>query len=273
MEQLRLTPIMFELGARPHPPRALYRSYLAQSDVFVGIYWQRYGWVAPDMEISGLEDEFLLSTGMPRLDLREATGAGDGAAARRRCSAASRARTARPTSRSATPAELHDLLLDDLAVLLDGAVRRRSRRRPAPERRTSNLPAPTSTFLGREAGSRRVSAHCSATTTSGSSRSPDRAGPARPDWRSRPARAQVDRFDDGVFFVDLSAEREPDEVFAAIGALLGHRVATTEASAAGRAASVTCATASAAPRARQLRTGRSSAGAGVVELLAALPVG
>ena len=58
---------MFELGARPHPPRALYRSYLEQSDVFVGIYWQRYGWVAPDMEISGLEDEYVLSAGMPRL--------------------------------------------------------------------------------------------------------------------------------------------------------------------------------------------------------------
>jgi len=67
VEQLRLTPVLFELGARPHPPRALYRSYLEQSDVFVGIYWQRYGWVAPDMEISGLEDEMLLSTGMPRL--------------------------------------------------------------------------------------------------------------------------------------------------------------------------------------------------------------
>ena len=45
VEQLRLTPILFELGARPHPPRALYRSYLAQSDVFVGIYWERYGWI------------------------------------------------------------------------------------------------------------------------------------------------------------------------------------------------------------------------------------
>ena len=67
IEQLRLAPVMFELGARPHPPRALYRAYVDQSDVFVGLYWQRYGWVAPDMDISGLEDEFLLSEGMPRL--------------------------------------------------------------------------------------------------------------------------------------------------------------------------------------------------------------
>ena len=47
IEHIRLTPVMFELGARAHPPRDLYRAYLAQSDVFVGIYWQRYGWVAP----------------------------------------------------------------------------------------------------------------------------------------------------------------------------------------------------------------------------------
>jgi hypothetical protein len=45
--RLRLVPVMFELGARPHPPRQLYRSYLAQSQVFVGVYWQSYGWVAP----------------------------------------------------------------------------------------------------------------------------------------------------------------------------------------------------------------------------------
>lgn len=43
IERLRLSPVMFELGARPHPPRELYRAYLDQSHVFVGIYWQRYG--------------------------------------------------------------------------------------------------------------------------------------------------------------------------------------------------------------------------------------
>ena len=64
---LRLTPVMFELGARPHPPQELYRAYLAQSDVFIGLYWQRYGWVGPGMDISGLEDEFQLSQAFPRL--------------------------------------------------------------------------------------------------------------------------------------------------------------------------------------------------------------
>jgi predicted ATPase len=64
---LRLTPVMFELGARPYPPQELYRAYLAQSDVFVGLYWQSYGWVGPGMDISGLEDEFQLSHAYPRL--------------------------------------------------------------------------------------------------------------------------------------------------------------------------------------------------------------
>jgi predicted ATPase len=65
--RLRLVPVMFELGARPHPARQVYRAYLAQSQVFVGVYWQSYGWVAPGEQISGLEDEYLLSEGLPRL--------------------------------------------------------------------------------------------------------------------------------------------------------------------------------------------------------------
>ena len=64
---LRLTPVLFELGAQSHPPRELYRAYLAQSDIFIGLYWQRYGWIGPEMDISGLEDEFRLSVSMPRL--------------------------------------------------------------------------------------------------------------------------------------------------------------------------------------------------------------
>src|SRR5260370_23881937 len=61
--QLRLTPVLFELGARPYPPRDLYRAYLEQSDIFIGIYAGSYGWVGPSMEVSGLEDEYRLSAG------------------------------------------------------------------------------------------------------------------------------------------------------------------------------------------------------------------
>src|SRR6202161_4079433 len=51
--RLRLVPVMFEFGARPHPPRELYRAYLAQSQVFIGIYWQSYGWGAAGAQIFG----------------------------------------------------------------------------------------------------------------------------------------------------------------------------------------------------------------------------
>jgi predicted ATPase len=67
IERIHLTPVMFEAAARAHPPRDLYRAYLAQSDVFVGIYGARYGWIAPGADISGIEDEYRLSAGMPRL--------------------------------------------------------------------------------------------------------------------------------------------------------------------------------------------------------------
>jgi hypothetical protein len=65
--RLRLVPVMFELGARPYPPRAVYHQYLVQSQIFVGIYWQSYGWVGPGEQVSGLEDEYRLSAGLPRL--------------------------------------------------------------------------------------------------------------------------------------------------------------------------------------------------------------
>ena len=67
--KLRLAPVMFESGARPHPAQELYKSYLAQSQVFIGIYWKSYGWVAPGMQVSGLEDEYNLSRQDSPVDL------------------------------------------------------------------------------------------------------------------------------------------------------------------------------------------------------------
>ena len=67
IERLALAPVMFELGARPHPPRELYRAYLDQSDIFVGVYWEQYGWIAPGEVVSGLEDEWNLAPEIPKL--------------------------------------------------------------------------------------------------------------------------------------------------------------------------------------------------------------
>jgi predicted ATPase len=218
VEQLRLSPIMFELGARPHPPRTLYRSYLAQSDVFVGIYWQRYGWVAPDMDISGLEDEFVLSKGMPRLVYvkRPAPEMEPRLAEMLRGLEGEDSVSYKPfTDVNA----LRDLLLDDLAVLLterfDAVPAATVANAPS-----SNLPASLSTFLGREGALDELAVlldddRIRLVTLVG----PGGTGKTR--LAVEAARAQVDRFEGGVFFVDLSAEREPDEVFAAIGRTLG----------------------------------------------------
>src|SRR5260370_15118478 len=67
IEQLRLVPVMFESGARPHPAQAGYKAYLEQSDGFLGLFWQRYGWVGPGLTVLGLWDEFPLCSRLPPL--------------------------------------------------------------------------------------------------------------------------------------------------------------------------------------------------------------
>ena len=114
---LGLTPVMFELGARPHPPRELYRAYLAQSDIFIGVYWQRYGWIGPDMDVSGLEDEFRLSASMPRL-LYLKTPAPDREARLTAMIAELQAKGTVSYRSFRSPRELGRLARDDLAVLL-----------------------------------------------------------------------------------------------------------------------------------------------------------
>src|SRR5258707_6818095 len=61
--RLRLVPVMFELGARPHPPRQVYPSYLSPSPGFVGVYWQSSGWGAAGQPVSRLSHGNLLATG------------------------------------------------------------------------------------------------------------------------------------------------------------------------------------------------------------------
>ena len=70
VRSLNHDPILFEdVGARPHPPREVYKMRLEESHVFVGVYRDSYGWIAPDMTISGIDDEFEIATqrGMDRL--------------------------------------------------------------------------------------------------------------------------------------------------------------------------------------------------------------
>lgn len=215
--QLRLTPVMFEIGARAHPPRALYRSYLDQSDVFVGIYWQRYGWIAPDMEVSGLEDEWLLSDGMPRLLYvkRPAPEIEPRLAEMLDRVQAEDIASYKPFS---SVDELHDLLLDDLAVLLterfDGA-REAPVPRPSSDPARAALPAQTSSFVGREAEVDDVRAlladdQVRFLTLSGP------AGTGKTRLAIQAVGEEAGRYPDGVHFVDLSGEREVDGALEAV---------------------------------------------------------
>jgi predicted ATPase len=114
---MRLTPVLFETGARPYPPAEVYRAYLAQSDVFVGLYWQRYGQPVPGAQISGLEEEFDLSGGLPRL-LYVKAPAPDREPRLADLLTRIREEAAASYRYFRTPAELGRLVRDDLAVLL-----------------------------------------------------------------------------------------------------------------------------------------------------------
>jgi hypothetical protein len=130
VRRLHLVPVRYESGARPHPPRSVYRACLDQSQVFVGICWQRYGWVAPGMDVSGLEDEYRLAAGKPMLvslkrpapDQEPRLAAMIG---RIRAAGTASYRTFAPQR------ELERLLAGDLAVLLSASF---AERRPAPGR-------------------------------------------------------------------------------------------------------------------------------------------
>ncbi|HEX6551855.1 MAG TPA: DUF4062 domain-containing protein [Ktedonobacteraceae bacterium] len=115
--QLRLTPVLFESGARPYPPRELYQAYLTQSEIFLGLYWQRYGWVAPSMEVSGLEDEYQLSAGKPRL-IYIKTPAPEREPGLQRLLDRIRADGVASYQQFTTPQELRERIANDLALLL-----------------------------------------------------------------------------------------------------------------------------------------------------------
>ena len=219
--RLRLQPVMFELGARPHPPRDVYRSYLAQSQIFVGIYWQRYGWVAPGEEVSGLEDEYLLAAGLPRLIYVKSPGS---EREPRLAELLSRIERDGGVSfqRFADAAELQGLVENDLAVLLserfeqtgpleDGAAE-------VPP--ASTWPTPLTPLVGRD----QEAAALAHLVRSEGVRLVTMTGPGGVG-KSRLAVEITGRlapdFADGARFVDLAAVPDADQVATVIAAGLG----------------------------------------------------
>lgn len=225
VESLRLIPVMFELGARPHPARSLYRAYLAQSHIFVGLYAERYGWVAPEESISGLEDEYHLSEGLPRLVYLRTPADREA----RLEALLDRVREDDTVSyRSFRDSEeLERLLRDDLAVVLAerflvGAQGERPDHVQGAEALgragSHQLPQPLTDLVGREAETAQVRGLLDAGARLVTLVGPGGIGKTRVALEVAHGVARAGR---EVAFVPLDAVRDPKAVLPAIGGVLG----------------------------------------------------
>jgi predicted ATPase len=230
---LRLTPVMFELGARPHPPRELYRAYLAQSDIFIGLYWQRYGWIGPGMDISGLEDELRLSHSLPRL-LYVKTPAPDREPQLTAMITELQTEGSESYRSFGSPRELGRLVRDDLATLLSerfATTARHADRSASPasgaaRREPRSLPVSSTSLIGRQHDIDAVtrlleSADVRLVTLTG----PGGVG------KTRLAIAVGEHLDDGdsrrTVFVPLASIAEPEQVLPRVAAAVGATIEGT----------------------------------------------
>jgi predicted ATPase len=214
IEQLRLAPVMFESGAQPHPPQAVYRAYLEQSDIFIGIYWQRYGWVGPGMTMSGLEDELRLAAIMPRL-LYVKVPAPEREPGLRRMLESIRAEGTLSYKKFADAAELGELVASDLATMLSARFGE-----PDRDARLPVLPSPVTAMVGRDTDMQEVTRMLTA---------PDRrlvvltgaGGAGKTRLAVAVAEHTREQWPDGTAFVDLSPVTDPALVPDAVASALG----------------------------------------------------
>ncbi len=220
--KLRLVPVMFESGARPHPAHQLYQAYLAQSHIFIGVYWQTYGWIAPAAVVSGLEEEYRLSAGKPRLIYIKEPAPNRDEALRSLLD-----RILAENSSSCKPfrdsEQLVDLVQNDLAVLLterfEGPRSSAQAKGNSTSDRNSNLPIPRNRFVGRE---RELRLACQLLTRPESAlitlTGPGGVGKSRLALHA--ALELGARFPDGTYLVPLETISEPELVLPAIARTL-----------------------------------------------------
>jgi predicted ATPase len=227
---LRLIPVMFEAGARPYPPAEVYRAYLTQADVFVGLYWQRYGQLVPGEQVSGLEEEFNLSGELPRL-LYVKGPAPDREPRLADLLARIKDEASLSYRRFRTPAELGRLVRDDLALLLSErftASTATAAAAPPSPRGPGRLPVSTTSLLGREQAIDEVTGVLGQPgvrlmTLTG----PGGVGKTR--LAVAAGERLRDRFGAGTVFVPLETVTDPELALAAIGRAAGAGLTGTSA--------------------------------------------
>jgi predicted ATPase len=213
IDALHLSPIFFEASARPYPAQALYRAYVAQSDVFVGIYWQSYGVLVPGMDISGLEDEYRISNGKPRLIyVKEPAGARESQL--RQLLDHIRTENAVTYKKFSTAEELQYQLAEDLAQVLTDQFAH-VREEAIPSHAALALPRPRTPMIDRAAEMASASAlfqrdDVTIVTLTGT------GGVGKTRLAIEIANQLAPRLDSGAAFVSLAPVREPGLVTAAI---------------------------------------------------------
>ena len=227
VQRLHLVPVWYESGARPHPPRRMYRAYLDQSQVFVGIYWQRYGWVAPGMDISGLEDEYRLAAGKPMLLYLKRPAPDQEPRLAAMIDAIREAGTVSYRT-FATPRELERLLTEDLAVLLSESffqitgrdLQQESAAVGPRDGDTGNLPLQVSSFIGRGAELEWTAAalgQARVVTLTGA------GGVGKTRLAVQAAAQAAPRFADGAWLAELAPVRDAAGVDDAVAAVFSVR--------------------------------------------------
>ncbi len=221
--KLHLAPVLFESGARPHPANQLYQAYLSQSHIFIGIYWQSYGWVAPGMQISGLEDEYNLAAHKPIL-IYVKTPALSREPGLTRLLERIKSENASSYKYFSDPSQLEELVENDLMLLLSeyfetAAAKVQAPTEPSP-RLFTNVPSPRNSLIGRErelasARDLLLSRDAALVTLTGS------AGAGKSRLGIQLAHDLSEHFRDGAYLVRLSPVQDPQLVLPAIAKTLG----------------------------------------------------
>ncbi|NOT36003.1 MAG: DUF4062 domain-containing protein [Saprospiraceae bacterium] len=216
IEQLKLTPVFFESGARPHPPQDLYRAYLEQSDIFVGIYWNSYGWIAPDMEISGLADEWQLSGEKPKLIYIKQSDDRDPKL--KSLLSEIQNKNVACYQKFTEVEELSSLLANDLAILLTERFQNASNTIIETPKVKTNLPILRNKIIGRDDELNQLKEKLineSLISLTG----PGGTGKTR--LALELGTELLDDFRDGVYFISLGSILEPDRVPSIIAQSIG----------------------------------------------------